>query len=52
MRKIGDRLNGFEPGQFKNKFKMLFIIVSVALSLLVMRMWYLQVIEGTSCAEV
>jgi penicillin-binding protein 2 len=46
MRKIGDRLNGFEPGQFKNKFKMLFIIVSIALSLLVTRMWYLQVIEG------
>ena len=46
MRKIGDRLDGFEPGQFKHKFKMLFIIVSVALSLLVMRMWYLQVIEG------
>jgi penicillin-binding protein 2 len=46
MRKIGDRLDGFEPGQFKRKFKMLFIIISVALSLLVMRMWYLQVIEG------
>ncbi len=46
MRKIGDRLDGFEPGQFKHKFKLLFIIVSVALSLLVMRMWYLQVIKG------
>ena len=46
MRKIGDRLDGYEPGQFKHKFKMLFIIVSVALSLLVMRLWYLQVIKG------
>jgi penicillin-binding protein 2 len=51
MRKIGDRLDGFEPGQFKNKFKMLFIIVSVALSLLVMRMWYLQVIEGNELRQ-
>lgn len=46
MWKIGDRLGGYEPGQFKHRFKMLFIIVSVALSLLVMRLWYLQVIKG------
>jgi penicillin-binding protein 2 len=46
MWKIGDRLGGYEPGQFKNRFRMLFIIVSVALSLLVMRLWYLQVIKG------
>ncbi|MBN2438387.1 MAG: penicillin-binding protein 2 [Deltaproteobacteria bacterium] len=51
MRKISDRLDGFEPGQFKNKFKMLFIIVSVALSFLVMRMWYLQVIEGNELRQ-
>jgi len=46
MRKIGDRLNGYDPGQFKHKFKLLFIIVAAALSLLVMRLWYLQVIKG------
>ena len=46
MWKIGDRLGGYEPGQFKHRFRMLFIIVSVALSLLVMRLWYLQVIKG------
>ncbi|MDP3097135.1 MAG: hypothetical protein Q8M86_04245, partial [Syntrophales bacterium] len=46
MWKIGDRLGGYEPGQFKQRFRMLFIIVSVALSLLVMRLWYLQVIKG------
>jgi penicillin-binding protein 2 len=46
MWKIGDRLGGYEPGQFKHSFRMLFIIVSVALSLLVMRLWYLQVIKG------
>ncbi|MCG2740174.1 MAG: penicillin-binding protein 2 [Syntrophaceae bacterium] len=46
MWKIGDRLGGYEPGQFKHRFRMLFIIVSVALSLLVIRLWYLQVIKG------
>ncbi len=35
----------------RHKFKMLFIIVSVALSLLVMRMWYLQVIEGNELRQ-
>ena len=46
MQKIRDRLDGYEPGQLKQRFKILFIIVSVALSLLVLRMWYLQVIKG------
>jgi penicillin-binding protein 2 len=46
MRKIGDRLEGYDPGQFKHKFKLLFIIVAVALSLLVIRLWYVQVIKG------
>jgi penicillin-binding protein 2 len=46
MRKIGDRLEGYDPGQFKHKFKPLFIIVAAALSLLVIRLWYVQVIKG------
>ena len=46
MHKIRDRLDGYEPGQLKQRFKILFIIVSIALSLLVLRMWYLQVIKG------
>ena len=46
MQKIRDRLDGYEPGQLKQRFKILFIFVTVALSLLVLRMWYLQVIKG------
>jgi penicillin-binding protein 2 len=46
MQKIHDRLDGYEPGQFKSKFRILFIIVTVALTLVVMRLWYLQVIKG------
>jgi penicillin-binding protein 2 len=46
MQKVHDRLNGYEPGQFKQRFKLLFAVVSVALALLIIRMWYLQVIKG------
>jgi cell division protein FtsI/penicillin-binding protein 2 len=46
MWKIGARLNGFEPGQFRQKLKIFFVVISVALSLLVMRLWYLQVVQG------
>ncbi|MBE0557451.1 MAG: penicillin-binding protein 2, partial [Proteobacteria bacterium] len=46
MQKIHDRLDGYEPGQFKGKFRLFFLIVSIALALVVMRMWYLQVIKG------
>ncbi len=46
MQEIHDRLDRYEPGQFKNKFKILFIIVSTALLLIVMRLWYLQIIKG------
>ncbi len=46
MQEIHDRLDRYEPGQFKNKFKILFIVVSISLTLIVMRLWYLQVIMG------
>lgn len=46
MQTIHGRLDGYEPGQFKRKFKLLFILVAVALTLIVMRMWYLQVLKG------
>jgi penicillin-binding protein 2 len=46
MWKIGNRLGGYDPGRFRHKFKLLFVIVFVGLSLLVIRLWYLQVIKG------
>ncbi|MHB8772847.1 MAG: penicillin-binding protein 2 [Syntrophales bacterium] len=46
MQKIHDRLDGYEPGQFKDKFRLFFAIVAIALTLIVMRLWYLQVIKG------
>jgi penicillin-binding protein 2 len=51
MQKIHDRLDGYEPGQFKGKFRILFIIVTVALTFVVMRLWYLQVIKGSELRQ-
>ena len=46
MQMIRDRLNEYESGQFKKKFRLLFILVIVTLTLIMMRLWYLQVIKG------
>ena len=46
MWKIGSRLDGYEPGRFRPKIRILFTIVTLALVLLVARLWYLQVING------
>ena len=41
-----DSLNRHEPGEFRRHFRVLFLVVTIALSLLLARMWYLQVIKG------
>jgi len=46
MQKIRNRLNGYEPGQLRQRFKIALVVVSIALALLVLRMWHLQVIKG------
>ena len=46
MWKIGARIDGYEPVRVRHKIRMLFIIISLALMLLVARLWYLQVIRG------
>jgi len=46
MWKIGAPIDGYEPGRVRHKIRMLFIIISLALMLLVARLWYLQVIKG------
>lgn len=46
MKAIRSRLNGHEVGIFHKRFKILFAIVAIALSLLALRMWYLQVIKA------
>ncbi|HOD29406.1 MAG TPA: penicillin-binding protein 2 [Syntrophales bacterium] len=39
-------LNSHEPGEFRQRFQALFAVVFIALSILFVRMWYLQVIKG------
>jgi len=46
MLKLGNRLDVYEPGQLKPKFGALLIMVSVVLTILALRLWYLQVISG------
>lgn len=40
------RLNGHEPSEYRSRFRILIILVTLALSVLVARMWYLQIIKG------
>ncbi len=46
MPTIDDRLNPYDPGEYRNRFRVLFWIILVAVSLIVVRLWYLQVIQG------
>lgn len=39
-------LNGPEPAEFRNKLKIIIALVLAALTILVVRLWYLQVIKG------
>ena len=46
MADMNGQLNGYEPGEFRKRFKIAFAIVAIMLSFLIMRMWHLQVIRG------
>ncbi len=46
MAEMNGQLNGYEPGEFRKRFKIAFAVVAIMLSLLIMRMWHLQVIRG------
>lgn len=40
------RIKGHEAADYRQRFKVIFAIVLIAMSLLVLRLWYLQVIKG------
>jgi len=46
MAEIRTRLNSHEPGPLHSRFKIMLIVVTIAMSLLALRMWHLQVIKG------
>jgi len=46
MDKPGSLQNGPEPGDFRRKLTVVMILICAALSLLTIRLWYLQIIKG------
>ncbi|MFH1080285.1 MAG: penicillin-binding protein 2 [Pseudomonadota bacterium] len=46
MTEIRNKLNSHEPGPLHRRFKIMLIVVTIALSVLALRMWHLQVIKG------
>jgi penicillin-binding protein 2 len=46
MLKLGSRLDVYEPGQLRPKFRALLIVVAVVLTILAFRLWYMQLIKG------
>jgi penicillin-binding protein 2 len=46
VEKRNEQLNGHDSGVFRKKFKIAFAVVSIMMSLLIIRMWHLQVIRG------
>ncbi len=48
MLKPGSRLDVYESGQLKPKFRILIVLVSVMVVILAFRLWYMQIIKGDS----
>jgi penicillin-binding protein 2 len=46
MARLQNRLDEHDPGVFRQRFKILFVIVASVLSILLLRLWYLQIIQG------
>ncbi|MEE9910785.1 MAG: penicillin-binding protein 2 [Deltaproteobacteria bacterium] len=51
MEKLCNLRNGPEPAEFRQKLKFVIILVSLVLSLLLIRLWYLQVIKGNELKQ-
>ena len=41
-----DRLVRYDPGEYRERFTFFFWVILVAVCLLVLRLWYLQIIKG------
>lgn len=46
MSGIRSRLKEHEPADFRNRFRIIFILMAIMLSILIIRIWFLQVIKG------
>lgn len=43
---VPNLINDHEPSRYRQRFKIVFSIISIAISVLILRMWYLQIIRG------
>ncbi len=51
MQKRPSRINGHDSGVYRQRFNQIFVIVCIALSILILRMWHLQVIKGEEMTQ-
>jgi penicillin-binding protein 2 len=51
MTKPSSRVNGHDPGLYRQRFNQVFIVVCIAISILILRLWYLQVIKGDELTQ-
>lgn len=51
MQKRPSRINGHDSGVYRQKFNQIFVIVCIALAILILRMWHLQVIKGEEMTQ-
>jgi penicillin-binding protein 2 len=46
VEKRNGQLNGHDPSAFRKRFKIVFVVVSIMISFLIIRMWHLQIVRG------
>ncbi len=46
MAEIHGRIDDHDPAPFRERFRIIFAIIAIALAVLVIRLWYLQIIRG------
>ncbi|MBN1547958.1 MAG: penicillin-binding protein 2 [Syntrophaceae bacterium] len=51
MPKLSRHVNRHDSGLYRQRFKQAFIVVCIALSVLVLRLWYLQIIKGDEMTQ-
>jgi len=51
MLELNGQIKGHEIADYRQRFKLIFAIVLIALSLLILRLWYLQVIKGSELRQ-
>ncbi len=51
MLRLKGRIKGHEIADYRQRFKLIFAVVLIALSFLILRLWYLQVIKGSELRQ-